>query len=165
MPCIVLYEPEIPPNTGSIARLCAATNIALHLIEPLGFKLEDKYLKRAGLDYWPHVNLSVWPNFSSFQEKNSHLRLIATTSQHRGHGAIPHHTFTYEENDALLFGPESRGLPESFLTDTSHSVAIPIFGKVRSLNLANAVSIILYESLRQLGTLDGYTGYEKTHQN
>ncbi|WP_027185103.1 tRNA (cytidine(34)-2'-O)-methyltransferase [Desulfovibrio inopinatus] len=158
MPCIVLYEPEIPPNTGSIARLCAATRIPLHLIEPLGFKLEDKYLKRAGLDYWPHVNLSVWPDFSAFAKANAHLRFVATTSQHRGHGAVPYHKFAYQENDALLFGAESKGLPESFLTDPTQCIAIPIFGEVRSLNLANAASIILYESLRQLGTLNSHIG-------
>lgn len=152
---IVLFEPEIPQNTGSVARLCAAAKTPLHLIKPLGFSLEDRYLKRAGLDYWPHVNLSVWDNFEAFRQARPQTRIVATTAGNRGHAATAYHLFDYQPNDALLFGTESKGLPERLL-DTAHaSLRIPIWGQVRSLNLANAASIVLYEALRQLGELEG----------
>jgi tRNA (cytidine/uridine-2'-O-)-methyltransferase len=152
---IVLFEPEIPQNTGSIARLCAATRTPLNLIKPLGFSLEDRYLKRAGLDYWPHVILSVWDDFAAFRQTKPGLRLVATTAGNRGHAATAYHAFDYTPNDALLFGTESRGLPETLLDAASALVRIPIWGQVRSLNLANAASVVLYEALRAVGELDG----------
>ncbi len=151
---IVLFEPEIPQNTGSIARLCAATRTPLHLIEPLGFKLEDRYLKRAGLDYWPHVNLSVWPHFGAYRAARPEARIVATTAGNRGHSATSYQAFAYGPDDALLFGAESKGLPEGLL-DGAPCLRIPIWGQVRSLNLANAASIVLYEALRRTGELEG----------
>ncbi len=152
---IVLFEPEIPQNTGSIARLCAATKTPLHLIKPLGFSLEDRYLKRAGLDYWPYVNLSVWDDFAAYRAARPHARIVPTTAGNRGHMASAYHRFDYGRDDALLFGTESRGLPEHLLDAFAQCLRIPIWGHVRSLNLANAASVILYEALRHVGTLDG----------
>jgi len=152
---IVLYEPEIPQNTGSIARLCAATRTPLHLIKPLGFSLEDRYLKRAGLDYWPHVDLHVWDDFPAYQAAKPGRRLVATTAGNRGHAATAYHCFTYGDTDSLLFGTESRGLPEALLDTVPDCLRIPIWGQVRSLNLANAASIVLYEALRHTGVLEG----------
>jgi len=152
---IVLYEPEIPQNTGSIARLCAATCTPLHLIKPLGFSLEDRYLKRAGLDYWPYVTLSVWDDFEAYRRVHADRRIVAATTGNRGHVAVPYHTFDYSDTDALVFGTESRGLPVPFLDATPDRLRIPIWGHVRSLNLANAASVVLYEALRHLGELDG----------
>jgi len=152
---IVLYEPEIPQNTGSIARLCAATCTTLHLIKPLGFSLEDRYLKRAGLDYWPYVTLAVWDNFEAFRKAHPGRRIVAATTGNRGHVSVPYQTFAYTADDVIVFGTESRGLPESFLDIMPLRLRIPIWGHVRSLNLANAASIVLYEGLRHLGQLDG----------
>ena len=148
---IVLFEPEIPPNTGNVARLCAATGTELHLIEPLGFSLEDRYLKRAGLDYWPHVSVRVWPAFAAYLENDgAGKRLVMTSS--RGGTAL--HTFTYTANDALVFGPETRGLPEHILALSGHRVRIPIRSAVRSLNLSTAAGIVLYQALAGSGLLD-----------
>jgi tRNA (cytidine/uridine-2'-O-)-methyltransferase len=152
---IVLFEPEIPQNTGSIARLCAATRTPLHLIKPLGFKLEDRYLKRAGLDYWPHVNLAVWDDFEAYRAARPGARIVPTTAGNRGYAATAYHRFDYAPNDALLFGTESKGLPERLLDRFEARLCIPIWGQVRSLNLANAASIVLYEALRQVGVLEG----------
>jgi len=152
---IVLYEPEIPQNTGSIARLCAATCTPLHLIRPLGFSLEDRYLKRAGLDYWPYVTLAVWDDFDAYRQAHPDRRIVAATTGNRGHAAAAYQAFDYTGDDALVFGTESRGLPEAFLDATPARLRIPIWGHVRSLNLANAASIVLYEALRHLGELDG----------
>jgi len=152
---IVLYEPEIPQNTGSIARLCAATRTPLHLIKPLGFSLEDRYLKRAGLDYWPHVDLHVWDDFSAYRAARPGRRLVATTAGNRGHAATAYHCFAYGDTDSLIFGTESRGLPEALLATVPDCLRIPIWGQVRSLNLANAASIVLYEALRHIGVLEG----------
>jgi tRNA (cytidine/uridine-2'-O-)-methyltransferase len=146
---IVLFEPEIPPNTGSVARLCAATLTPLHLIEPLGFKIDDKHLKRAGLDYWEFVDLRVhksWDDFLS-TTRPEHLRFFSKR-------AIKSYTAArYREEDFLVFGPETRGLPQSLLdAHADCALRIPMLGTgVRSLNLSNAVSIVLYEGLRQLG--------------
>jgi tRNA (cytidine/uridine-2'-O-)-methyltransferase len=145
---IVLHSPEIPQNTGSIARLCAATDTPLHLIEPLGFKLTDRYLKRAGLDYWPHVKLSVWPGWNEFLEGASPGRLVFTSSGNRGILGTQYHQFRYTPEDAIVFGSESKGLPEELLEGETSLVRIPIWGCVRSLNIANAASILLYEALR-----------------
>ncbi len=152
---IVLYTPEIPQNTGSIARLCAATDTRLHLIEPLGFTIDDRHLKRAGLDYWPRVKLAVWPDFQAFLTSRPAPcgRLVLSTSGNRGHAGTPYHLFAYRPGDMLVFGPESTGLPEDMLEQASHAVRIPITKNVRSLNLANAASVILYEALRRLGAL------------
>jgi tRNA (cytidine/uridine-2'-O-)-methyltransferase len=146
---IVLFEPEIPPNTGSVARLCAATLTPLHLIEPLGFKIDDKHLKRAGLDYWEFVDLRVhesWEDFLSTM-RPEHLFFFSKR-------AVKSYTAVrYREEDFLVFGPETRGLPQSLLdAHADCALRIPMLGTgVRSLNLSNAVSIVLYEGLRQLG--------------
>jgi tRNA (cytidine/uridine-2'-O-)-methyltransferase len=150
---VVLVEPEIPPNTGSIARLCAATEVRLHLVRPLGFSLEDRYLKRAGLDYWPYVDLAVhdgWPAFDAATLAGP--RLCFSARAHPSYLAAPYRA---RGPIYLVFGGETRGLPETILTaHRSTTYRIPIFsGNVRSLNLANAVSVVLYEALRQRGAL------------
>lgn len=148
---IVLFEPEIPPNTGNVARLCAATGTELHLVEPLGFSLEDRYLKRAGLDYWPHVQVMVWPSFDAYRDgAGAGKRLVATSSR----GGDPVHRFAFSENDALVFGPETRGLPEHILSASAHTVHIPLRGVVRSLNLSTSAGIVLYQALASTGVLD-----------
>lgn len=147
---IVLYEPEIPPNTGTIARLCAATTTPLNLIEPLGFSLEDRYLKRAGLDYWPHVDKRVWPDWNAFLSSCASGRLIGTSARQ---GTAYQH-FAFQENDFLVFGPETRGLPPEIVERVDQVVRLPIWGQVRSVNLANAVAVLLYEAYRQTGELD-----------
>jgi tRNA (cytidine/uridine-2'-O-)-methyltransferase len=145
---IVLVEPEIPQNTGSVARLCAATRSRLHLVGRLGFSLEDRYLKRAGLDYWPHVDLAVHPDWPSFLASHAPARLFAFSS----HGAESYTRIAFRDDDALVFGGESKGLPAALREELAPLWRIPIeTSAVRSLNLANAVSIVLYEGLRQLG--------------
>lgn len=146
---IVLFEPEIPPNTGSVARLCAATLTPLHLVEPLGFKIDDKHLKRAGLDYWPFVELhlhSSWRDFitSAAPKKLWFFSKRATQS---------YTAVRYGDEDFMVFGPETRGLPDRLVMENPEcALRIPMMGSgVRSLNLSNAVSIALYEALRQLG--------------
>lgn len=143
---IVLFEPEIPPNTGNIARLCAGTDTPLHLIEPLGFSLSDKYLKRAGLDYWPHVNLTVWKDWEEFLNNGPHGRLVFTSSK-RG---INLFDFKFKNGDLLVFGPETRGLPISFFTEESSSVNIPTNDKIRSLNLSTSAGIVLYQAMSSI---------------
>lgn len=148
---IVLYEPEIPPNTGNVARLSAAFGVPLHLIEPLGFKLEDRYLKRAGLDYWPHVQLKVWPSFEAYlAEGRGGHRLVMTSA--RGGEAIQHFAFT--ASDALIMGPETRGLPESVLEQADARVRIAIHDTVRSINLSSAAAIFTYQAMAGSGLLD-----------
>src|SRR5574344_76719 len=147
---ILLYQPEIPPNTGNIARLCAATRTTLHLIEPLGFKLEDRYLKRAGLDYWPHVEKYVWPDFDTYvREAGAGKRLVMTSAR----GGEPLQHFAFTPQDALVFGPETRGLPAEVLARSPWRVRIPIRGVVRSLNLSTAAGIVLYGALAHCGLL------------
>jgi len=146
---IVLFEPEIPPNTGNIARLCAATKIPLHLIEPLGFKVDDKHLRRAGLDYWPHVDVTIHPDFEDFLTKVAPPRLVMASAK----AATSHHRFTFHPDDAIVLGPETRGLPADLLERFPESVRIPIWGEVRSLNLSTATGILLYEALRQTGLI------------
>lgn len=150
---IVLFQPEIPPNTGNIARLCAATGTPLHLVEPLGFKIDDKHLKRAGLDYWPHVQLSVHPHWAACEaaltSTGEQYRLVFTSA--RGGQAL--HEFSFQPHDVLVLGPETKGLPDSILALSPHKVRIPITDKVRSLNLSTAAGIVLYEALRQTGGL------------
>lgn len=145
---IVLYEPEMPANTGNIGRTCAATNTRLHLIEPLGFKLNEKAVKRAGLDYWDKLDVQVYSDFSDFLKKNPGARLyLATTKTEKVYTDV-----SYKPDDYLMFGPESRGIPEELLIQYPDAcVRIPMWGDIRSLNLSNAVSILLYEALRQNG--------------
>jgi tRNA (cytidine/uridine-2'-O-)-methyltransferase len=148
---IVLFEPEIPPNTGNVARLCAAAGVRLNLIEPLGFSISDKHLKRAGLDYWPHVDLKVWPGWQDFVQRKGSKRLVFTSAR-RG---TPLHRFAFRPQDALVLGPETRGLPSDIMDAfPDRIVHIPMFGPVRSLNLSTAAGIVLYEALRQTGRLD-----------
>ena len=146
---IVLYQPEIPPNTGSIARLCAATLTPLHLIEPLGFKIDDKHLKRAGLDYWEFVELHVHRSWQHFSDELKPARLWFFFKR----ASKSYTSVGYEDEDFLVFGPETRGLPQDLLgQNPDHALRIPMMGTgVRSLNLSNAVSIAVYEALRQLG--------------
>jgi tRNA (cytidine/uridine-2'-O-)-methyltransferase len=146
---VVLFEPEIPPNTGSVARLCAATLTPLHLIEPLGFKIDDKHLKRAGLDYWEFVDLHVHNSWDAFVKNVKPSKLLYFSKKARQSYTTVH----YHDEDYLVFGPETRGLPPDWLAaNPSQAFRIPIINQsVRSLNLSNAVSIVLYEGLRQLG--------------
>ncbi len=149
---VVLYQPEIPQNTGNIARTCAATNTPLHLIRPLGFSLANKHLKRAGLDYWEQVTLSVHDSFERFLKDVRPKRCVLFSKR----GLLRHHTFEFREGDFLVFGSETRGLPQDLLdSGTFPTLFIPIIKqKVRSLNLSSSVSIALYEALRQTGLLD-----------
>jgi len=146
---IVFVEPEIPPNTGTTARLCAATNTTLHLVGPLGFSLDDRYLKRAGLDYWPYVDVHTYSHWEDFLSRRPPGRMLGFSAR-----AIRSYTqVRYTQDDLLVFGSETRGLPEHIrfrLAETLYT--IPMEGKhVRSLNLSNAAAIVLYEALRQLG--------------
>lgn len=144
---VVLYQPEIPPNTGNIGRLCHATDSRLHLIEPLGFSLDEKSLKRAGLDYWSELDPTVWPSYTAFSEsiEPSATVYLLTTKTERAYWSAD-----FEEGDYLVFGPETRGLPESLL-DESPATCLTIPQTCgRSLNLATAAGIVLYEGIRQL---------------
>lgn len=145
---IVLYQPEIPQNTGNIARTCAATGCMLHLIQPLGFSLEDKYLKRAGLDYWKMMEYRVYENFDALLERYPHATMhFLSTKAPRAYAEV-----AYGPEDFLVFGCETRGLPESLLSRVyDRCVRIPMVPGARSLNLSNSVAIVLYESLRQQG--------------
>ena len=143
---IVLLEPEMPANTGNIGRTCVATGTKLHLIEPLGFRLNDKYIKRAGLDYWKDLDVSVYVNFEEFLERNKAAKLyMATTKALKTYAQIK-----YDADSFIMFGKESAGIPEEILMNYKDtSVRIPMMEEMRSLNLSNSVSIILYEALRQ----------------
>lgn len=145
---IVLYQPEIPQNTGNIARTCAATGATLHLVKPLGFSLEDKYLKRAGLDYWRMMQYHVYENFDELLNRypDAHMHFMSTKAP-RAYTEV-----SYGQNDFLVFGCETRGLPESLLSRVyDRCVRIPMVAGARSLNLSNSVAIVLYEALRQHG--------------
>jgi tRNA (cytidine/uridine-2'-O-)-methyltransferase len=147
---IVLVEPEIPPNTGNVARLCAATRTALHLIEPLGFKLGDRELKRAGMDYWQHVEWKRWVNWPAFQLKlPAHARLWFVESN----GPRLYTEVSYAPDDYLVFGRETAGLPKKLLAlHRDRWLRIPMFNPMaRSLNLSNSVALVLFEALRQQG--------------
>lgn len=154
---IVLYEPEMPANTGNIGRTCVATNTKLHLIEPLGFKLSEKHLVRAGLDYWPKLDVTVYSNFEDFLQKNPGAKIyMATTKAQNVYTDVK-----YEPDCFMMFGPESRGIPEEILVKYPETcVRIPMWGDIRSLNLSNSVAIMLYEGLRQNGfekmTMEGH---------
>ena len=143
----VLYQPEIPPNTGNIIRLCANTGATLHLIEPLGFAWENSRLKRAGLDYHDLARVTRYPNFDAYLADEKPQRIFAFTTKAKR----PHSDVTFAEGDAFLFGPETRGLPEDMLESFSaeERIRIPMQPESRSLNLANAVAIALYEAWRQ----------------
>lgn len=142
---IVLVEPEIPQNTGNIARTCAATGCVLHLVKPLGFEISDKYLKRAGLDYWQFVDVLVHESLDeALSGLNGRLRFFTTKAQ------LSYTDVAYGEGDALIFGKETRGLPEELLIrHREECVRIPMLGETRSLNLSNSVAVAVYEGLRQ----------------
>ena len=142
---IVLVEPEIPQNTGNIARTCAATGAVLHLIEPLGFEISDRYLKRAGLDYWQYLELHTYPNLEDFFEKNQGEFYFFTTKGKNNYTQVE-----YEGNVYLFFGKETKGLPEDLIRENlSRALRLPMREKIRSLNLSNSVAIAVYEVLRQ----------------
>ena len=147
---IVFVEPEIPPNTGNIARTCAATGTNLHLVKPLGFSIDDKQVKRAGLDYWPYVNLEVHESLDAFMEKYGDRRLwLATTKAKNMYADVE-----YRDGDFILFGRETRGLPADLVEKHQESgIRIPMSEdtRTRSFNLSNSANIILFEALRQLG--------------
>jgi tRNA (cytidine/uridine-2'-O-)-methyltransferase len=145
---IVLVEPEIPQNTGNIARTCALTNSVLHLVKPLGFSIDDKHLKRAGLDYWPLVEIHVYDSFNELLEKYDRNMFFYSTTK----GKQTYTDMKYFDNCFLVFGKETAGLPRDLLSkNEDRTIRIPMRGDIpRSLNLANSVNIVLYESLRQL---------------
>jgi len=145
---IALYEPEIPPNTGNIIRLAANTGAQLHLIKPLGFELDDKRLQRAGLDYHEYADIQTYENFDEFMQAHKERRIFAVTSK----GTVSHHLAQYQTNDIFLFGPETRGLPESVrnILGPECCIRLPMLKNSRSLNLSNAVAVIVYEAWRQL---------------
>ncbi|MCI6887179.1 MAG: tRNA (cytidine(34)-2'-O)-methyltransferase [Lachnospiraceae bacterium] len=154
---IVLYEPEIPLNTGNIGRTCVATNTRLHLIEPLGFQLNEKAVKRAGLDYWDKLDVTVYVDFQDFLDRNPGAKIyMATTKAPKTYTDV-----SYEPDCYIMFGKESAGIPEEILVEHQEDcVRIPMWGDIRSLNLSNSVAIVLYEALRQNGfekmTLEGH---------
>ena len=150
---ILLYNPEIPPNTGNIARLCAATETNLHLVEPLGFSLEDRYLKRAGLDYWVHVKLKIWKNIEEYLENDGQGKRLVMTSARRGK---PIHQFQFTAQDTLVFGAETKGLPPEITGLSDAHLRIPTKNTVRSLNLSTCAGIVLYQGLAQTGQLDNW---------
>ncbi|MBF2002045.1 MAG: tRNA (cytidine(34)-2'-O)-methyltransferase [Synechococcales cyanobacterium C42_A2020_086] len=153
MPHVVLVQPQIPPNTGNVARTCAATGTPLHLVGPLGFEISDRYLKRAGLDYWPYVQLHVhdsWDDFQRYHQQQTGRWIGFSTS-----GLYSYVRFEYQAEDWLLFGCETAGLPQQVLQACHATVYIPMSQpQVRSLNLSVSAAIGLYEARRQLGLLD-----------
>ena len=145
---IALHEPKIPQNTGNIARLAVGLDIDLILIGKLGFSLNDKYLKRAGLDYWEHLKLIVLDDLDEFLKKYKERRIILATTK----GRNPYYNFEYKENDIILFGSETKGLSEKLILDNmDNTVTIPMPGKVRSLNLSNSAAILTYHALLKTG--------------
>lgn len=150
---IILYQPEIPPNTGNIIRLCANTGARLHLVKPLGFSLDDKQLVRAGLDYHEFATLTVYENWADCTERFKANRLFAVSTRNRQ----PYDCVTYAEGDAFLFGPETRGLPTALLESFAEirRIRVPMLPESRSLNLSNAVAVIVYEAWRQVGFTKG----------
>lgn len=143
---IVLYEPEIPGNTGNIGRTCVATGTRLHLIEPLGFRLGEKEIKRAGMDYWNELDVKTYVNYEEFLEKNPDAKIYMATTK----GKHVYSEVSYEPDCYIMFGKESAGIPEEILVrHPEECVRIPMIGETRSLNLSNSVAIVLYEALRQ----------------
>jgi tRNA (cytidine/uridine-2'-O-)-methyltransferase len=151
---IVLFEPEIPPNTGNIIRLCANTGAQLHLIEPLGFELDDARLRRAGLDYHEWAAVKSYANYAQFLEQNKPSRLFAITTK----GTMNYSAVNYQSGDYLLLGPETRGLPLAILDSlpSEQCLRIPMLPNSRSLNLSNAAAIVLYEAWRQCGFANSF---------
>ena len=146
---IVLFEPEIPNNTGNIGRLALASGSNLHLVKPFGFEIDDKRLKRAGLDYWPHISIFIYDSIEDFYLKHKAKNLAYFSS----HGEKDHWSLEYKDDMFLIFGKESVGLPKEIIQNNSGDLyKIPLYSsKIRSLNLANAVSIVVYEGLKQIG--------------
>jgi len=142
---IILYQPEIPANTGNIGRTCVATNTTLHLIDPLGFRLNEKEIKRAGMDYWEYLDVKRYVNYQEFLEQNPNAKIyMATTKAKQVYSEV-----TYSPDDFIMFGKESAGIPEEILVDNEATcIRIPMLEQFRSLNLANSVAIVLYEALR-----------------
>lgn len=143
---IVLFEPEIPANTGNIGRTCVATGTKLHLIEPLGFSLSEKAIKRAGMDYWSDLEVERYVNYQDFLEKNPNAKIYMATTK----GKHVYTEVSYESDCYIMFGKESAGIPEEILVEhPENCIRIPMIGETRSLNLSNSVAIVLYEALRQ----------------
>lgn len=145
---IILHQPEIPANTGNIGRTCVATGTSLHLIEPLGFRLNEKEIKRAGMDYWDQLDVTRYINFDEFREMNPNAKIwMATTKAKRSYTDV-----NFGPDDFIMFGKESAGIPEDILVDYEETcIRIPMLPEIRSLNLSNSVAIVLYEALRQQG--------------
>lgn len=150
---IILHQPEIPANTGNIGRTCVATGTSLHLIEPLGFRLNEKEIKRAGMDYWQHLDVHQYINFDEFKLKNPNAKIWMATTKAK-------HVYTevaYGPDDYIMFGKESAGIPEDILVDYEETcIRIPMLPAIRSLNLSNSAAVVLYEGLRQ----NGYQGMQ-----
>ena len=146
---LILFEPEIPPNTGNIIRLCANTGCRLHLIEPLGFTLEDKQMRRAGLDYSEYATVTVHSDYQAFLESEQPSRLFGLTTK----GSRGYHDVEYQNGDYLMFGPETRGLPQDVreAMPEHHRLRVPMRPESRSLNLSNTVALVVYEAWRQFG--------------
>ncbi len=148
---IILHQPEIPANTGNIGRTCVATGTSLHLIEPLGFRLNEKEIKRAGMDYWEHLDVTRYVNFEEFRQQHPDAKIWMATTKAK-------HTYTevsFGPDDYIMFGKESAGIPEEILVKNEENcIRIPMLPKIRSLNLSNSVAIVLYEALRQNGFSD-----------
>ncbi|GFI15062.1 tRNA (cytidine(34)-2'-O)-methyltransferase [Lachnospiraceae bacterium] len=143
---IILHQPEIPANTGNIGRTCAATGVSLHLIEPLGFRLNEKEIRRAGMDYWEHLDVTRYMNFDEFKAMHPDAKIwMATTKARQTYSEV-----SYGPDDFIMFGKESAGIPEELLVDYEKTcIRIPMLPQIRSLNLSNSVAIVLYEALRQ----------------
>ena len=157
---IVLYEPEIPANTGNIGRTCVATGTRLHLIEPLGFRLDEKSLRRAGMDYWKDLDVTTYINYEDFLKKNPDAKIYMATTK----GQKVYSEMKFESDCYIMFGKESAGIPEEILVQNQENcLRIPMIGDIRSLNLGNSVAVVLYEALRQNGfagmNLEGHLHY------
>jgi len=150
---IVLFEPEIPPNTGNIIRLAANTGSQLHLIKPFGFDLEDKKMRRAGLDYHEYAGIFTYESWESFRKTHGNHRVFGISTK----GSQSYHSIDYKEEDFLVFGPETRGLPDSVREElgAENVLRIPMLPDSRSMNLSNAVAVVVYEAWRQLGFVEG----------
>ena len=157
---IILHQPEIPQNTGNIGRTCVATGTSLHLIEPLGFRIDEKALKRAGMDYWDKLDVYTYINFEEFKNAHPEAKIfMATTKAHKKYTDV-----VFGPDDYIMFGKESAGIPEELLVDNEENcIRIPMLPDIRSLNLANSVSIVLYEALRQQG-FDGLEEAGELHR-
>ncbi|MCI6498398.1 tRNA (uridine(34)/cytosine(34)/5-carboxymethylaminomethyluridine(34)-2'-O)-methyltransferase TrmL [Lachnospiraceae bacterium HCP1S3_C3] len=154
---IVLHEPEIPQNTGNIGRTCVATGTRLHLIEPLGFSISDKAVKRAGMDYWEHLDVTVYEDYEDFCKRNPGAKVYMATTK----GPNVYSDVSYEPDCYIMFGKESGGIPEEILVNNQeNAIRIPMNPEIRSLNLANSVAIVLYEALRQ----NNFTGMQMEGQ-